>query len=67
MASLKVLVQGLDRKTLVTLVKAERRNIEVKTGHVMKPAQVRAVKFYEEHLEKVQKKLNPADKWASKY
>lgn len=67
MASTKVTIEGLDRKTLITLVKAERRNIEVKSGHVVTPAQVRAVEFYEKHLEKVQTKLDPRASYITKY
>lgn len=67
MASTKVTIQGLDRKTLITLVKAERRSIEVKSAHVVTPAQVRAIQFYEEHLEKVQTKLDPNASYITKY
>ncbi len=68
MSSLKITIQGLDRKTLLTLVKAERRNIEVTTkAPVTTKAQSRAIDFYEDHLKKLQKKLSPNDEWQSKY
>lgn len=67
MSSLKILVQGIDRKTIITLIKAERRNIEINANNpVATAAQRRAVDFYEEHLLKLQKRINPADKWANK-
>lgn len=66
--AIKATIQGQDRKTLLTLVKAERRAIEIgaKTP-VTTAAQKRAVEFYEEHLSKLQKKLSPNDQWQSKY
>lgn len=67
MSSLKITVQGQDRQTLVNLVKAERRANELKSNHVVTAAQKRAVEFYEDHLKKVQKKLNPNDSYISKY
>lgn len=67
MASLKITVQGLDRQTLINLVKAERRAIELKSNHVVTAAQKRGIEFYEDHLKKVQKKLNPNDEWINKY
>lgn len=67
MATLKVTVQGLDRQTLVNLVKAERRAIEIKSNHVVTAAQKRGIEFYEDHLKKVQRKLNPNDSYNSKY
>lgn len=67
MASIRVFVEGQDRKLLTTLIKAERRNIEITaTAPVTTGAQKRAVEFYEEHLLKVQKRLNPNDSWLSK-
>lgn len=65
--ALKITVQGQDRKTLTNLIKAERRAIEVKeTQKITTTAQRRAVSFYEDHLYKLQKKLNPNDSWVSK-
>lgn len=67
MPHLKIFVEGDDRKLLTTLIKAERRNIEVTTNNpVTSGAQRRAVDYYEEHLKKVQKRLNPKDEWLSK-
>lgn len=67
MSAKKIFVEGLDRKTLTTLVKAERRNIEINTNNpVTTGAQRRAVEFYEDHLKKLQKRLNPNDEWLSK-
>lgn len=67
MPHLKIFVEGADRKLLTSLIKAERRNIEVTTSNpVTSGAQRRAVDFYEEHLKKVQKRLNPKDEWLSK-
>lgn len=67
MARVKIFVESQDRKLLTTLIKAERRNIEVTTSNpVTTGAQRRAVEFYEEHLKRVQKRLNPNDEWLSK-
>lgn len=67
MPHLKIFVEGADRKLLTTLIKAERRNIEVTTSSpVTTGAQRRAIEFYEEHLKRVQKRLNPKDEWLSK-
>lgn len=67
MPSLKIFVEGADRKLLTTLIKAERRNIEVSSSNpVTTGAQRRAVDFYEEHLKRAQKRLNPKDEWLSK-
>lgn len=67
MPHLKIFVEGDDRKLLTTLIKAERRNIEVTTTNpVTTGAQRRAVEYYEEHLKKLQKRLNPKDEWLSK-
>lgn len=67
MPHLKIFVEGQDRKLLTTLIKAERRNIEITTNNpVTTGAQKRAVQFYEEHLKRVQKRLNPKDAWLSK-
>lgn len=67
MPHIKIFVEGADRKLLTTLIKAERRNIEITTANpVTSGAQRRAVEFYEEHLKKVQKRLNPKDEWLSK-
>jgi hypothetical protein len=67
MATLKVTVQGVDRQTLVNLVKAERRATEIKSNHVVTASQKRAIEFYEDHLKKVQRKLNPSDSYINKY
>jgi hypothetical protein len=65
---LKIVVAGQDRKTLLSLVKAERRNIEIgEKTPVTTAAQTRAISFYEEHLAKIQKKLSPNDNWQGKY
>lgn len=60
MANIKVSVEGQDRKTLIRLIKAERNNAEVKSNSpVTTQAQRRAVEFYEDHLRKLQKRLDP--------
>lgn len=67
MADLKVFLESADRKLVTTLIKAERRNIEITTNNpVTTGAQRRAVDFYEQHLKRIQKRLNPKDEWLSK-
>lgn len=58
MAEVVVNIKGRDRQTLLQLVKQERRSINKNTVD-FNPAQKRAVEFYEDHLKKVQKKLDP--------
>jgi hypothetical protein len=67
MADLKVFLESADRKLVTKLIKAERRNIEVSASNpVTTGAQRRAVDFYEQHLKRIQKRLNPNDNWLSK-
>lgn len=68
MPTVKVNIEGEDRQTLIRLVKAERRAAEL-TGKqvVTTKAQVRAVEFYDAHLLKLQKRLDPNEKYPSKY
>lgn len=68
MPSVKVEVKDNDRKTLLELVKAERRNVRIDTKQpVTTQAQRRAVEFYQDHLFKLHKRLDPNDKFVSKY
>lgn len=66
--AVKVTIQGEDRQTLIRLVKAERRAAEETTkAPVSTKAQQRALQFYDAHLLKLQKRLDPNDKYPSKY
>jgi len=68
MSSVKVEVKDQDRKTLLNLVKAERQNVSINTQRpVTTNAQKRAVEFYQDHLFKLHKRLDPNDKYISKY
>lgn len=68
MASVRVEVKDQDRKTLLELVKAERRNVRIDSKNpVTTSAQRRAVEFYQDHLFKLHKRLDPNDKFVSKY
>lgn len=58
MAETIVTIKGKDRQTLLELVKQERRNVNRNTND-FNTAQKRAVEFYEDHLKKVQKRLDP--------
>ncbi len=66
--AVKAIIQGEDRQTLIKLVKAERRNAEPdKDAPLLRNAQKRAVQFYDAHLLKLQKRLDPNEKYPSKY
>lgn len=67
MSNVKISIQAIDRKTLISLVKAERRAITITGEHKVNTSQKRAIDFYDDHLEKVQKKLQPNVKWVTKY
>lgn len=68
MPAIKVIVEAQDRKTLLELVKAERRNVRIESKNpVTTAAQRRAVEFYQDHLFKLHKRLDPNDKFVSKY
>lgn len=68
MASVKVEVKDQDRLTLISLVKAERANARIQTNSpVTTQAQKRAVEFYQDHLYKLHKKLDPNNNNVSRY
>lgn len=68
MPTVKVNIEGEDRQTLIKLVKAERRASEITAEQkITTTAQRRAIEFYDAHLLKLQKRLDPNEKYPSKY
>lgn len=63
---LKVIIKGKDRQILIALVKQERRNLG-KSEVAFNAAEKRAVEFYQDHLKKVHRKLDPNSVYLNLY